>query len=395
MSTPNKEKNFLKIEKVMTTFVNSKFIYVILILAFFMPPVIAKTLCDEDTGFMATGIEAAKIIKEALLANCQDDPNIDCVKKNTNAIKKVREVCNQCTLDSSKNYCINEAENSISRTLAELIEKKESRERESARNAKIAEENAIRLAADRAAAEKRMAEEANRPACYSNCAEKDLLLPYQSLPISDAEIKKLRIRMSESDALKTLNSKKIILSPYPPTRPDQKVFVCGTGFKSPCDFTVAGEIPYSTVMAFYDGILRSLDFVITHPDDVSGKSKLGYEQRANWVVKSYQKILDAFVEKFGIPSQDKPHYSAPSATSGDSIEVKTYDHENVWIFGSDDIAIDLNKNGAGSPPLNQQININFFDKRWQIEDNKRIEDAKAQKAKQNQENDLKKRKSDL
>ena len=213
----------------------------------------------------------------------------------------------------------------------------------------------------------------------------------EKLPINNAEIKGLHLRISEAEAFKALNSKKIIPSPYPPTSPEQKVLVCGTKFKSPCDFSVAGEIPFATVLAFYDGTLRTVIFTIVHPDDVSGKSKVGIEQRANWIVKSYQNILNAFVEKFGIPLQDKPHYNAPGASSVS----ETYDHENVWIFGNDDIVINLNKHGEGKPPLNQQIDIEFFDKRWQIDDKKRSEEAKAKKSQKDQENDLKKRKSDL
>ena len=351
----------------------------------------AENLCKGETGFMAAGIEAAKTIKEALLANCPDDPSIECAKKNTNAIGKVRQICNQCEIETSKKYCITEAENSISRTLSDLTEKKEGREREAARKARAAKEEELRVVADQAAAEKRKAEEANRPACYPFCTETDLLPPYERLPINNAEIKGLQIRMTESEALKKLNSKKIILSPYPPTSPEQRVFVCGTNFKSPCDFSVAGEIPFATVLAFYNGTLRSVSFVIAHPEDVSGKNKLGIEPRASWVVKSYQKILNAFVEKFGVPAQDKPHYAPPGA----SIKVKTYDHENIWVFGNDEIVINLNKHGEGSPPLNQQIDIDFFDKHWQIEDKKRSQDAKAKKNQKDQENDLKKRKGDL
>jgi len=370
---------------------NSKWSCLILLLLFIGGSAFAKNICSGDTGFMVAGSEAATIIKKAILQSCKNDPSKECIQKNTNAIDKVKEICSQCDIETSKEYCINAAETAASRALDELIQEKENQDRETASQARWDEAEQARIAEARAAAEIRAKKEADRPSCAPLCTEKDLLPPYERLPISNAELKGLRIRMSESEALKALNSKNIILSPYSPANSQIRIFVCGIHFKSPCDFSVAGERPFSAELSFYDGTLRGVLFVIGHPDDVNGKNKLGIEQRANWVVGSYKNILNAFVKKFGVPAQNKPHYSAPGA----SIEVKTYEHENIWFFGDDEIVINLSKHGEGSPPLNQQIDIDFFDKHWQIAERKKSNEEKTKKNQQRQDNDLRKRGKDL
>ena len=233
-------------------------------------------------------------------------------------------------------------------------------------------------------------DDAKRPACHPFCEEKDFLPPPKMLPVDKAEIKGLRIRMSEAEALKILNSRSLILSPNPKTDPSQKVLVCGARFKSLCDFSIAGERPFSAALLFYGGILRQVVFVISHPNDVNEKNNLGSEQRANFVVGTYEKILNAFVEKFDIPIQDKPHYAAPGLT----VEIKTYESENVWIFGDDAVVITLNKSGSGNL-LNQQINIEFFDKKWQIEEKQKVKEEKSQKLQKDKQRDLNKRTGDL
>ncbi len=352
----------------------------------------AKNICSGDTGFMVAGSEAATIIKKAILQSCKNDPSEECARKNTNAIDKVQEICSQCDIETSKEYCINAAENAASRALDELIQEKENQDREAASQARWDEAEKARIAEARSAAEKLAKQETERPACAPFCKEKDLAPAPEKLPLDKAEIKGLRINMTAPQALKILNSKNMVLSVEHKNDPSKKIFVCGIKIKSTCDFSIAGEQPFAATLGFFDGALRLVKFVITHPDDVKGKPNIDGTVRAGFVNETYSKILKAFVEKFGMPIQDRPH---PGTAPGEKPEIKPYENKNVWIFGAEEsIVVNLNKSGLGSFS-NQQINIEFFDQKWQIKETKIEQEEKIRKNNEQQTQDLNKRKGDL
>jgi hypothetical protein len=199
------------------------------------------------------------------------------------------------------------------------------------------------------------------------------------LEVTEAKIKGISPRLREADLKNSITT----FSTFSNNGSGDKLMICGSKKFRPCDFSIAGQNIFGAELDFRNGILRDAVFVLedTYGDSMPKK------------IETYERIRDAFIEKFGFPFNA---IRGPDGLfSGFYERGEVGESRNKWFFGNQEIVISLDVNYSSMHQYGNHISIRIADIQFFKQKNEAEDKTKRERFESEKKRDSQKRKNDF